>query len=65
MSIIFNFKGIGSVVKKDEISKEDNLKMSKLLNQIFKSFPNSPKQLKLRKELNDIRIKNGLKPISI
>ena len=35
----------------------------KLLNKAMKAFPGSPHQLKIKQELNKLRIKNGLKPI--
>lgn len=41
----------------------DNLEMLKLLNKAFKAFPNSPEQNRIKKELNKLRIKNGLKPL--
>jgi hypothetical protein len=41
----------------------DKIEMMKLLSKAMKAFPGSPQQLKIKKELNKLRIKNGLKPI--
>ena len=41
----------------------DKIEMMKLLNKAMKAFPGSPHQLKIKQELNKLRIKNGLKPI--
>jgi len=42
---------------------EDQLEMMKLLGKAIKAIPGSPKQKKIKKELNKLRTKNGLKPI--
>lgn len=41
----------------------DQLEMMKLLSKAMKAMPGSPKQKKLKQELNKLRIKNGLEPI--
>lgn len=41
----------------------DQLEMMKLLSKAMKAMPGSPKQKKIKQELNKLRIKNGLEPI--
>jgi len=51
--------------EKSRLKKEgnDQLEMMKLLSKAMKTMPGSPKQKKIKQELNKLRIKNGLKPI--
>lgn len=41
----------------------DNLEMMKLISKAMKAFPGSPKQKKIKQELNKLRVKNGLEPL--
>ena len=55
----------GKPLLKFRLMKEgnDQLEMMKLLSKAMKAMPGSPKQKKIKQELNKLRIKNGLKPI--
>ena len=54
-------KELGISEKSEE--GNDQLEMMKLLSKAMKTMPGSPKQKKIKQELNKLRIKNGLKPI--
>ena len=55
----------GKPLLKFRLMKEgnDQLEMMKLLSKAMKVMPGSPKQKKIKQELNKLRIKNGLEPI--
>ena len=42
-----------------------NLEMMKLMNKSLTTMPGSQKQKKIIQKLNKLRIKNGLKPLSL
>ena len=46
------------------INEDDKLEMMKLITKALKAMPGSSKQISIKKALNVLRIKNGLKPVS-
>lgn len=58
-----NFKEVDESIVNEESSKKDlELQRIKLLNQAFKAMPNSPKQLKIREEIQ--KIESQIKELS-
>ena len=47
----------------EEISSEDRTLIYQLTTKALKTMPNSPKQKEIIKQLNKVRVKNGMKPL--
>jgi hypothetical protein len=47
----------------EELSSEDRTLIYKLTTKALKTMPNSPKQKEIIKQLNKVRVKNGMKPL--